>query len=129
MSAKSAAAIARRSAYSRTYHRQRYASDHAFVERQLVRKRADKQALKAEALAAYGGPVCMDCGSIEFDRLTLDHVNGDGAEHRRVLTGDARQGGYKFYLQLKARGWPNDPPLRVLCGTCNHKKWVEEDKP
>ena len=41
-------------------------------------------ALRLEALNAYGGPVCARCGSTE--RLQLDHVNGDGAQHRLQLT-------------------------------------------
>lgn len=88
--------------------------------------RAYHQALHLEALNAYGGPVCARCDST--GRLQLDHVNGDGAQHRRSLTGSPRgRGAHVFYSALKRLGWPNDPPLQVLCAPCNRRKQHAED--
>jgi hypothetical protein len=47
--------------------------------------------------------------------LTLDHVNGGGNQHRREL--NVR--GKHFFEWLVRHGFPNDPPLRVLCMNCN----------
>jgi hypothetical protein len=38
--------------------------------------------IREDVIAAYGGR-CACCGEFERDFLTLDHVNNDGAEHRR----------------------------------------------
>jgi transcriptional regulator with XRE-family HTH domain len=76
--------------------------------------------LKIDALMAYGSKVCVCCGEAGLEFLALDHVNGGGKEHRATLTGDGKLGGNAFYRALKKLGWPNDPPLRVLCHNCNH---------
>lgn len=70
--------------------------------------------LRKEILAAYGGPVCVGCGETEVAILQVDHVNSDGAAHRRAIGGSN-----KLYNWLKRNGFPNDPPLRVLCPNCN----------
>jgi hypothetical protein len=71
--------------------------------------------LKLEVLVAYGGS-CACCGEAGIDFLHLDHINGDGKEHRRSLAGNPGS----FYLKLREFGFPNDPPLRVLCDNCNY---------
>jgi hypothetical protein len=74
--------------------------------------------VKHQTLAHYspGGVVkCAWCPVTDERVLQLDHVNGDGAEHR------GRSGlpwGSRFYYWLRRNGWPNDPPLRVLCANC-----------
>ena len=67
-------------------------------------------ALKAEMMAAYGG-ACSCCGETNEVFLTLDHVGGGGAEHRKRV-------GPAVYGDLKKRGWPKDG-FRVLCMNCN----------
>jgi hypothetical protein len=64
---------------------------------------------RAEAIEAYGGR-CVICGTTK--RLEIDHINGDGAEHR-LQPGSV-------YLDLKRRGWP--PIVQVLC----HKHHLEK---
>jgi hypothetical protein len=79
--------------------------------------------LRLEALTAYGSdpPCCMcECGCKENRvlLLDLDHVNNDGADHRRKLC-NRRCEGNSFYRKLRKLGWPKDPPMRVLCVKCN----------
>ncbi len=69
--------------------------------------------LKDEVFAAYGGYVCKCCGERRKEFLTLDHVNGGGAKHRREL---GRSVG-KIYLWIKTNGFP--PLFQVLCMNCN----------
>lgn len=72
--------------------------------------------LKLEAFQKYGGPVCVCCGETHELLLTLDHINNDGAEHRRSL-------GYKkaaFYEWLRKNNYP--PGYQVLCWNCNMGK-------
>lgn len=78
------------------------------MERSMARDRA----LRAEAIAAYGG-ACVCCGEAEPAFLELDHVNNDGCEHRRTT-------GSHIERWAKRHGWP--PVLQVLCGNCHRAK-------
>lgn len=79
--------------------------------------------LKFEAMLVYGEGRCACCGESNLAFLTLDHVDNDGAEHRRLLNvGRDRKvglGGSHLYLCLKKAGWPNTPRLAVMCWNCN----------
>jgi len=72
----------------------------------------DKTAVKLrkkEVLAAYGGS-CVCCGEGNQEFLTIDHIAGDGAAHRRTLT-------CRLYTWLKKNNYPAG--FRVLCMNCN----------
>lgn len=63
-------------------------------------------------VAAYGGRcACRNCPETDPAFLTLDHVNGDGKEHRAIV-------GSHAYADLRRRGWPQDG-FRLLCWNCN----------
>lgn len=70
--------------------------------------------IKKIVMEHYGGK-CECCGETRIEFLTIDHVNGDGAKHRRKL---GKIGG-NFYRYLKKNNYPTDPPLQVLCFNCN----------
>jgi hypothetical protein len=77
--------------------------------------------LRLEVLEAYGNK-CACCGEEHPDFLTIDHINNDGAAHRRELFGDSRGvGSYEFYLWLKREGFPKDN-FQCLCMNCNWAK-------
>lgn len=61
---------------------------------------------------AYGGALCACCGEDIFEFLTIDHVAGDGAEHRRSM-GSKRD----IYAWLRKNNFPSG--FRVLCMNCN----------
>jgi hypothetical protein len=75
------------------------------------------RSIKIECLESYGGCKCQ-CGENDVTVLTLDHVNDDGAEHRR----ETNTRGLNFYFMLRKNGFPSDPPLQVLCMNCNIRK-------
>jgi hypothetical protein len=77
--------------------------------------KAYQRRLKCEVVAAYGG-VCACCGEAEIVFLTIDHINGDGARHRREIG----LGGYRFYGWLKRNHFPEG--FQVLCYNCNCAK-------
>src|SRR3972149_2979260 len=55
--------------------------------------------LKQEIMNAYGGKCeCCDEDRIEF--LTIEHIHGDGNQHRESVN--------SVYLDLKKRGFPRD---------------------
>jgi hypothetical protein len=62
---------------------------------------------------AYGGASCGCCGEKTFEFLTLDHVNNDGADHRRELGGS----GSHVYAWIIRKNFPSG--YRVLCYNCN----------
>lgn len=77
--------------------------------------------VKIEVFTAYGGCICACCGERELRFLTIDHINNDGAEHRRQLFGKSKQiGGSRLYRVLKKQGYP--PGFQVLCFNCNITK-------
>ena len=81
--------------------------------------------LKSEVLTHYGNGklACVKCG---YDKnlaaLSIDHMNGNGAEHRRIvgITG----GGRPFYVWLKNNGFPES--YQTLCMNCQFIKKFEE---
>lgn len=102
-------------------HRDRH---HANKERYNSKSRERRRGLKLDAFNAYGGPVCACCGEVHLEFLSIDHIYGDGAEHRRDLLeergwkgGSSQMTGAHAYLWLKKNGYP--PGFRVLCMNCN----------
>jgi len=91
------------------------------TRRRTSKWKEKQRGLKLEALNHYGGPVCVEHGETDVAILELDHVNEDGAEHRKAL-GLGRRSGHHFYAKLKRLGWPTDPPLQVLCRPGNTAK-------
>lgn len=76
--------------------------------------------LKIEVLTYYGGGklACGVCGEARLACLSIDHIEGGGAEWRRK-TG---RGGTSFYTWLKKQGYPEG--YMTLCMNC---QWVKRD--
>lgn len=68
--------------------------------------------LRKEVLGKYGGS-CRCCGEVRQEFLQIDHVNNDGAAHRRQIGPDV-------YTWLKRSAWPTG--FQVLCANCNWAK-------
>lgn len=77
-------------------------------------------AVKESAINVYsnGEACCACCGQADMDVLCLDHINDDGAHHRKVMG----LLGYRMYLWARRNDYP--PVLQVLCLNCNHKKRI-----
>lgn len=73
--------------------------------------------LRADVLKGYGGR-CVCCGEDQAVFLDVDHVNGDGAEHRKVV----RAGVNGLYAQLRRQGYPDG--FQLLCRNCNWGKYI-----
>lgn len=67
---------------------------------------------KDTAFAVYG-TACVCCGENAQALLTIDHVEGDGASHRRTFTGP-------IYRWLKNNSYPSG--FQTLCWNCNAAK-------
>ena len=110
--------------YNKTHH-----------EKNKVQCQNNQRKLRFAALSAYsseGTPTCACCGEYYLEFLAIDHINGDGAEHRKEIgTGSGR-----LYYWLRDHDYPEG--FRVLCHNCNqalghygycpHEKGVETSK-
>jgi len=78
--------------------------------------RVREERVRKQVFAHYGEQ-CACCGTTQ--RLTIDHVNGDGAEHREELFGDPKQN-HGFYRWLVRNGFPAG--FQTLRFPCNRSK-------
>lgn len=89
-----------------------------------------REKLKLEVLRHYGqGTIaCMKCGFSNIDALCLDHINDDGAAHRKQLGIAGRNSGpgMRTYEALKVAGLPIG--LQILCANCNMMKELQRKR-
>lgn len=83
-------------------------------EKVKASQRASDRKLKDAAYAAYGGYRCACCGETTEAFLSIDHINNDGANHRRDV--ERR----KLYKWLKRHSYPEG--FQILCMNCNFGK-------
>ena len=84
--------------------------------RRRVDKERQRQVIRSEMIAAYGGR-CVCCAESHSEFLGIDHKNGGGNQHRKRL----KRTGWRFYLWLKNQGWPQDA-YQLMCHNCNIAK-------
>lgn len=106
----------------KTFHQKRYSSgpDHTFRKRKYCGQKCAGKAImvdeyaknrrRKEVIGHYGGK-CVCCGESDWHFLSLDHVNNDGAQHRREI------GQSRLYKWAQDNNYPDS--LRVLCYNCN----------
>ena len=95
--------------------RRKYAQ--SYRQRHLDKVKAKQQRIKLEVLKHYSHGLlkCLYCGESNFRKLTLDHINNDGKQHRKSV-----KSGTQVYYWAKANGFP--PIFQVLCYRCNTRK-------
>jgi hypothetical protein len=80
-------------------------------QRKRARRLAEKR--RRAVIIHYGGK-CACCPEATFEFLEIDHINNDGAAHRKKI------GMGNTYKWLIANNYP--PGFQVLCSNCNHAK-------
>ena len=70
--------------------------------------------LREEVFNAYGKS-CTCCGESEPAFLQIDHINGNGTQHRKEVL--KHISGTSFYTWLRSNGFPSG--FRTLCSNCN----------
>lgn len=100
----------------RADYQARYPTDDAYRQRFSDSAKRRKQRIRDAVLSAYGG-ACACCGESERKFLTLDHVDGDGAHHRRAV---GVMTGIETWAWAMDNGFPNS--LQLLCWNCNSAK-------
>jgi len=98
--------------------------DIKYVESERVRGRQYLADLRHNTIMAYGGYKCNCCGETEPLFLTIDHINNDGANHRRAVKksspGNGKGGSTAVYKWLRDNGYPKG--FQILCMNCNFGK-------
>lgn len=80
----------------------------------------DKYNLKAKQLVLnHYGLFCRECGEDRIGRLTIDHIDNDGASQRKEFGCGT---GSKFYKWLIKSEYPDNLNLQTLCFNCNCSK-------
>lgn len=82
------------------------------VDRLKSNHKMRKSRLRREIVDHYGA-CCACCGETQYEFLTIDHVNNDGAVHKRVVGRDT----YSVLRWIKANDFPNS--IQILCYNCN----------
>lgn len=77
------------------------------------------RAARLEAIAHYGGK-CAACDITHPAFLTFDHVNDDGARHRKTERGAKTH----IFIWLKRNGYPSG--FQLLCWNHNWLKFLEK---
>lgn len=75
---------------------------------------------RRHVLCLYADPPrCVECGFDKVDGLVLDHINNDGAQHRKEVKVNCRgsTGGGSMYEIVRRSGKLDN--LQVLCANCN----------
>lgn len=85
------------------------------MEHVRKRERDYNARIKLQVLKEYceGDIKCLCCGEVHIIMLSIDHINRDGAAHRRVIG----RGSGRLYAWLRKNNYP--PGFRVLCINCN----------
>ena len=99
--------------YNTAEYRRAHESPQARENRMERSRRWGRETLKRdrESVYAHYGSSCSCCGEALLDFLTIDHINGNGAKHRKTL--DAPN----IYTWLVRNNYPEG--YRVLCFNCN----------
>lgn len=89
------------------------------LDYQKERKKKSNRELKKRVFDHYGQgkAECHCCGESILEGLTLDHINQDGAEHRRQEMKKGKGTGFKMWRWAIKNQFP--PIFRVACWTCN----------
>lgn len=83
------------------------------------KKNAKKRAkTDKEAAFKHYGSSCVYCGETRFIFLSLDHINNDGAAHRKELAGQGS--GSCIYAWVRKHNYPSI--LQTACFNCNFAK-------
>jgi len=94
-----------------TQYKKRWWTSHR--RESLERKHREAQQLRGVVLVGYGGR-CAACGERHPEFLALDHINRDGASHRKSVPASA------LCRWAIKENYP--PTLQLLCHNCNLDK-------
>jgi len=92
------------------------------INKSFQRRYRDETKFKVLNNYSDGKLSCKNCGIDVYSVLSLDHINNNGAEHKRRLsnTNSRKVSSTVVYNDLIKNGFP--PGYQVLCFNCNYHK-------
>lgn len=81
-------------------------------EKNKEKKRIKWQQLRKQVISHYG-EICACCGESRIEFLAIDHINNNGADHRKSIT-------TSIYRWLEKNNYPDG--FQILCHNCNLSK-------
>src|SRR3990167_7531375 len=85
-------------------------------QKSAVSMRTKWRTLRKHIIDHYGHRcACEGCDITQYEFLALDHVNGDGNQHRKQFS--SNWGLYKWIVE---NNYPNT--IRLLCHNCNQAR-------
>ncbi len=97
----------------RQYKRGEYQKNKEYNQ-QKARENRIKNRLSCITHYSNGKMICSCCKCNDYDFLIIDHINNDGAEHRKTVSSGS------LYSWLKTNNFPKG--FQVLCYNCNSVK-------
>ena len=95
---------------------------HREERRKSVNRNRKRRRLEALVHYGKGKLACVKCGFEDVRALTIDHINNDGAEHRKKISGRNLPDG-RIGMWLRARDYPEG--YQTLCMNCQFIKEAE----
>ena len=95
---------------------------HALCRKCLDEGKLQAEKIKLEVFKHYSGdeiPYCACCGENNYEFLTVDHIDGGGAQHRRE---NGYHPGNSTYSWILKNNFPEG--FRILCWNCNSSRGV-----
>lgn len=91
------------------------------VQKKSNKKTRDTKRLQVMKYYSNETLQCACCGESIYEFLTINHINNDGAEHRRTVGS-----GTAFHYWLVKNNFPEG--YQVLCFNCNCGRNITKDK-
>src|SRR3990167_2907538 len=97
-----------------------------YIARTVKNNKQNRKGKREQVIKHYGGnpPKCNCCGEKEIKFLTIDHINNDGAKHRKEINANNISGGLSGWIIRN--NYPED--FQVLCMNCNWGKYINLGK-
>lgn len=100
----------------------RYKKNHPDRVRKQENKRRKDRRLQVLEHYSCSPPKCVMCGFDDIRALQIDHINGNGRDHRRQL--GRRAGGSDIIIDFIIKNnYPDG--FQILCANCNMIKVIE----
>lgn len=109
--------------YNKTHPKQRLKTQATFRENhrdEINQWYSDEFKKLKNIILDHYGHKCACCPETIYEFLTVDHINNDGAKHRKSL-GNIGKSGRLFYKWIIDNNFPKD--LQIMCWNCNWAKW------